>query len=198
LINCIVASNSSIGGPGGYGCQDLYGSVVCGYSPNGSSYYTNFYGSKFDLGHNLSSDWCFTNTTSFNMTDPKLGPLADNGGPTLTMALLTGSPAIDAGDTSAAPATDQRGFPRPAGLAVDIGAYELCYPPILRISAPQAGAISIQAYGTNGQACRLLASTNLSSWAPLATNQIGSGGTILFNVNCPPGSACRYYRLVMP
>jgi hypothetical protein len=56
--------------------------------------------------------------------DPKLGPLADNGGPTLTMALLPGSPAIDAGNTSLAPATDQRGFPRPAGLAADIGAFE--------------------------------------------------------------------------
>ena len=79
-----------------------------------------------DAGHNLSSDasCAFTNPASVNNLDPKLGPLADNGGPTLTMALLPGSPAIDAGDTSLAPTTDQRGFPRPFGLAADIGAYE--------------------------------------------------------------------------
>ena len=53
-----------------------------------------------------------------------LGPLWDNGGPTLTHALLPGSPAINAGDDSAAPATDQRGVPRPQGLRSDIGAYE--------------------------------------------------------------------------
>jgi hypothetical protein len=133
-----------------------------------------------------------------SFADPKLGPLANNGGPTLTMALLPGSPAIDAGNTSLAPATDQRGFPRPAGLAADIGAYELCYPPVLRISAPQAGAISIQAYGTNGQACRLLSSPDLSSWVALATNQIGTNETTLFYDTCAPGSACRYYRLVTP
>jgi hypothetical protein len=63
--------------------------------------------------------------------DPKLGPLANNGGPTLTQALLPGSPALDAG---IATGTDQRGVPRPFDLkgsptasgsnAADIGAYE--------------------------------------------------------------------------
>jgi hypothetical protein len=58
--------------------------------------------------------------------DPMLGPLQDNGGPTQSMALLPGSPAIDAGDNSAPglPSTDQRGFARIIGNAVDIGAYE--------------------------------------------------------------------------
>ncbi len=52
--------------------------------------------------------------------DPLLGPLADNGGPTQTMALLAGSPAIGAG--ADCPATDQRGTPRTDGC--DIGAYQ--------------------------------------------------------------------------
>jgi hypothetical protein len=59
--------------------------------------------------------------------DALLGPLADNGGPTKTHALLTGSPAIDSGNNFAGTATDQRGggFVRESGSAADIGAYEV-------------------------------------------------------------------------
>ena len=57
--------------------------------------------------------------------NPKLGPLQDNGGLTFTHALLTGSPAIDAGNDAEAPATDQRGVKRPKGNASDIGAFEV-------------------------------------------------------------------------
>ena len=63
--------------------------------------------------------------------DPSLGPLQNNGGPTQTHALLSGSPAIDAGDPGGCRdefgvllTTDQRGFSRPA-LGCDIGAFEL-------------------------------------------------------------------------
>jgi CSLREA domain-containing protein len=104
-----------------------------------------------DEGYNLSSD----NTCGFsaanhsqsgtadNPLDPKLGPLAENGGPTQTHALLTNSPAIDAGPPVAAdvnglscppPAEDQRGVARPQDgdangtVACDIGAFELQLP----------------------------------------------------------------------
>lgn len=60
--------------------------------------------------------------------DPLLGALADNGGVTQTMALLAGSPAINAGDAAACPATDQRGTSRPQGSACDIGAFEYVAP----------------------------------------------------------------------
>jgi hypothetical protein len=68
--------------------------------------------------------------TPFTAVDPLLGPLADNGGPTPTMALLPGSPALNAGSNAAARAagltTDQRGFgPRAAGGTVDLGALEV-------------------------------------------------------------------------
>jgi hypothetical protein len=56
--------------------------------------------------------------------DPGLGPLANNGGPTLTHAVLSGSPAYRAGGTAYATATDQRGLPRVVGGFIDVGAYE--------------------------------------------------------------------------
>ena len=92
-------------------------------------------------GHNLIGDGSgstgFVNGTngdqvgtSANPIDPKLAPLANNGGPTKTHALLAGSPAIDRGDNTNAPATDQRGVSRPrdgdgnGSRIVDIGAFE--------------------------------------------------------------------------
>lgn len=75
-------------------------------------------------GYNLASDGsCQLNTTGdLSSTNPQLGPLQNNGGPTLTHALLVGSPAIDSG--SGCPAVDQRGVARPFGSACDRGAYE--------------------------------------------------------------------------
>jgi hypothetical protein len=55
--------------------------------------------------------------------DPKLGPLQNNGGPTLTHALLTNSPAIDKGNVGGF-SQDQRLFPRVVGSSADIGAFE--------------------------------------------------------------------------
>ena len=78
-------------------------------------------------GHNLSSDGtcAFFAAGDKNNTNPLLGPLAFNGGPTPTHALLNGSPAADAGVVPCPPpATDQRGVSRPQGLRCDIGAYE--------------------------------------------------------------------------
>jgi len=70
--------------------------------------------------------------TVHGVIDPLLAGLADNGGSTLTHALLPGSPAIDAGDPLIAnpPEFDQRGvgFPRVAGGRIDIGAFELQAP----------------------------------------------------------------------
>jgi hypothetical protein len=71
-----------------------------------------------------------------NRINPKLGPLANHGGPTLTMKLLTGSPAIDQGRSGAL--FDQRGFDRRRDLpgipnaadqnSSDIGAFERSKP----------------------------------------------------------------------
>ncbi len=99
-------------------------------------------GSPIDLSFSLVGDQTAAaplSQTGPNLfaVDPKLGPLADNGGPTQTQALLPGSPAIDAGFSGAG--TDQRGLARlyddPAlanaagGNGADIGAYEIQAPP---------------------------------------------------------------------
>jgi hypothetical protein len=77
-------------------------------------------------GHNAFADPCLGPPGP----NPLLGPLQDNGGPTQTMALQPGSPAIDLVPTLAAqcPATDQRGVSRPASGACDAGAYEVAPP----------------------------------------------------------------------
>lgn len=83
-------------------------------------------------GHNLehgSSTCGFSDPTDAH-GDPKLGPLANNGGPTQTLALLPGSAAIDAGADNGCPGADQRGVFRPldgnadGSTHCDIGAFE--------------------------------------------------------------------------
>jgi hypothetical protein len=88
-------------------------------------------GSITSEGNNIENgtDCGFTSGGDMQNTDPLLGGLADNGGPTWTMALLPGSPAIDAaGDQACADPTvggiDQRGISRPIGATCDIGAFE--------------------------------------------------------------------------
>jgi beta-glucanase (GH16 family) len=76
-------------------------------------------------GHNLVQDGSCSPAASDQVVgDARIGPLANNGGPTLTHALLPDSPALDAGDDTACPATDQRGVARPQGAHCDIGSYE--------------------------------------------------------------------------
>jgi len=82
-------------------------------------------GSLTSLGHNISSDATggLTAVGDKPSTNPLLGNLADNGGPTLTHRPLAGSPAVDTGVCGTS-GVDQRGFPRPLGAACDIGAVE--------------------------------------------------------------------------
>jgi uncharacterized repeat protein (TIGR01451 family)/CSLREA domain-containing protein len=79
-------------------------------------------------GHNLDSqNSCgFDQSSDLTATDPLLGNLASNGGPTQTHALLKGSPALDSADNAACPSADQRGVtrPQPAGGTCDRGAFE--------------------------------------------------------------------------
>lgn len=111
------------------GTASLRGSILSS-SLSGS----NSFGPLTDLGYNLSSDASgnFSAGGSLNNTDPKLGPLDYYGGPTPTMVLLSGSPAIDGGATVGFPPADQRGRARPFGGASDIGAFESSPPYVIR------------------------------------------------------------------
>jgi hypothetical protein len=108
MYNSIFANNTSTAGMP----NDVYSTV---FSP------FPFYGSN-----NLITSSSATTLPSGTLTScPKLGHLSSNGGPTQTIPLLTGSPALDAGMPNGQ-TTDQRGagFPRSVGAGADIGAYE--------------------------------------------------------------------------
>jgi len=143
VINCTFAQNQARGGTNGLGGGGLFqgskGSLGAahgaGVARAAGTFYlqnsilftnapgTNAYGTITDGGANISSDSSLAGTSK-KKTNPRIGSLADNGGPTKTMALLTNSPAIDAADDSAAPDVDQRGVERPIGPHSDIGAFE--------------------------------------------------------------------------
>lgn len=120
-----ISDNSGVifGGLYNNGTLDFAGTIIANHT-NGDC--TNDGGSVTDVGFNLVEDGSCISASSSSGGDPQLGPLADNGGPTLTHALLTGSPASDvipALPTCPLP-IDQRGVARPQDLACDIGAVE--------------------------------------------------------------------------
>jgi CSLREA domain-containing protein len=141
--NSTIAANSAAGGGGGIskegaGNINLRSTIV---GVNTASDAPDIRGSVISDGYNLIGD---TDGATINqnpgagpnITDisPRLGPLADNGGPTKTHTLASTSPAIDQGNRSGVLATDQRGLARvnfpgvndaTGGDGADIGAFEL-------------------------------------------------------------------------
>lgn len=122
LTNTIVAGNTAATAP------DIKGTVTTAFNnligdSSGSS----------GLANGVNGNLVGSTASPIN---PLLGPLQFNGGPTGTLALLAGSPAIDAGTSAGAPSTDQRGLPRPSGSGVDIGAFEL------QVPAPSTSSVS--------------------------------------------------------
>lgn len=106
-VGSVTAKNTIVSSPAGTGTAACSGTVT-------------------SLGYNIDQDgscW-FSQPTDRQYVDPQLGPLADNGGPTLTALPAVSSPAVDHGACVTGIGTDQRGFPRPHGAACDIGAVE--------------------------------------------------------------------------
>jgi len=142
LTNSTVSGNSAATGGG------VAGGTLAGGSTLKNTIVANNTGGDCSsiitsADHNLDSDNTCNLTAPGDIpgVDPMLGPLANNGGPTQTHALLTGSPAVDAGlpdtdpDCSGGDDFDQRGVARPLdgdgdGTPVcDIGAFEVETPP---------------------------------------------------------------------
>jgi hypothetical protein len=120
LNSTIIANNTAAGNE-----FDLYGFTVTGAN-------------NLIMGSNDSPPGTLTN-------DPDLQPLADNGGPTKTHALLATSVAVDAGNNVAGLSTDQRGagFSRLSGAQVDIGAFEFqVAPPMTHTIGGNVGGLA--------------------------------------------------------
>jgi predicted outer membrane repeat protein len=125
FLNDIVAGNligSVIGDD-----VDIDSNPAGSYNTSLSAYNIIGDGDSFNLTNGVNGNQVGTRA---NPIDPLLGPLQDNGGPTQTMAPLPGSPALGAGSTVNAPATDQRGLPRVVNGLIDIGAYQTSVAPL--------------------------------------------------------------------
>ncbi len=206
-VNATLFGNGCGGGAGGAGSAN--GNRLGGNLRNGSgtltlintivadsSGGTNGVGTITDGGNNISSDLScnFTSLGSLNNTDPRLGPLADNGGPTLTMALLQNSPAIDVGNNAVSPPTDQRGFARFG--ATDIGAFEMTPPIILSTARLPNGHQRLQCQGVIGPAYSVRASPDLASWVELTNLTALTNRFFDFEDNDAPNLSSRFYRLL--
>src|SRR5579871_4770243 len=182
ITNCTIANNS--GGANGQGGGLLVGFIAVANLRN-VLIAGNSGGTAPDLSGNVSSavnnligngtgSTGVVNGQNGNLVgtgaspiDPKLGALRDNGGPTLTVALLAGSPAIDTGTNTTIPGFDQRGFNRPVNGSADIGAYEYQQPDT---------TISLSASpnpGTTGQPVRFQVTVTAN-----AANSNGVAGTV--------------------
>jgi hypothetical protein len=143
VTNSTFNDNSSVSG----GIDNEDGTLTIGdtiLKGGASGWNISNWGTVTSLGYNLSSDNAGGDNTTgpggllnhagdIRNTDPMLGPLQDNGGPTFTHELLLGSPAFDAGDPNFTPPPDydQRGlgFPRVLNGRIDIGAFESHFTP---------------------------------------------------------------------
>lgn len=131
ILNSTIASNTSSRLGGGIitavtgTTVFVKNTIVAGNTRNNCNT-AQFGGTISSQGNNITSDnSCgFTKSTDKQNTNPRLGPLRNNGGPTDTRALLGGSPAMDKGTNTGCPKTDQRGVARPQRKVCDIGAFE--------------------------------------------------------------------------
>ena len=156
ITSSTIATNTA---PGVFasGSTSLYNTIVT-TSISGADVSGGFTSNGHNLITNAGSATGFTNGVNGDIvgSSANLSPLADFGGPTLTSALVRGnfgnSVAIDAGNNTGAPATDQRGVARPFNGTVNIGAFEakIDMTPTNLPSGTINSAYSTTLTGTNG------------------------------------------------
>jgi hypothetical protein len=142
LASYVVVSNSTVANNGGaaigaYKAMSLRNAVVSGNAGNNCE--PKFTATITREGANVSDDDTCGGPAEIIIGDPKLGPLANNGGATLTHALLVGSPAINAG-SSCSVSVDQRYVPRDA--LCDLGAFEFTTPTTVTMTIDPTVAVN--------------------------------------------------------
>jgi hypothetical protein len=184
LRNTLIALNSP--GTGGNGGRSETTNLVFLPGVRAASGFADISGNFSSGGYNLLGildDAGITNGfvgdlagSASTPLDPRLGPLTNNGGSTVTFNLLPDSPAIDAGDDAILYppynlAIDQRGERRTSGAHVDIGAIEynglnngVVQSPLLTGGGQSGGGFQISFNSATGVGFDVLASTNLTDW----------------------------------
>lgn len=203
LTNCTITNNTCAGQAGGIyhdsaGASTLTVRNTLVSGNTGAANCETSVGSPItSAGYNLEdADSCnFHATGDLINASPNLDVLSDNGGPTPTHGLLTGSPAIDAGDPTAAPSTDQRGLPRPLdgddqpAAVADIGAFEFsdCDGNTLDDAGEIADGAQLADCDNDGipDACELEADCNQNGIPDSCENDADGDGTIDACDACP-------------
>ncbi|MCE9623976.1 MAG: hypothetical protein K8R69_00770 [Deltaproteobacteria bacterium] len=172
MVNSTVVGNSATQDGGGIYVDEessLANSIVAGNSATGAG--PDCFNNSIlnSVAPNLIQDTtdCDTAGVAPLTGAPGLAAaLADNGGPTQTLALIEGSQAIDAGDNGSCLATDQRGVSRPQGENCDLGAFELGgdVPPVTPTPSPTATPVPPPPVpNINGGGCSLADLPNTGS-----------------------------------
>jgi len=214
--NSIICQNLMNSG-GMAGSTNFYGTIGTNGTPGIGSDGNGLFLSQ---GHNLIGRvGGLTNLTTANgdllgndthPLDPKLGPLQLNEGIVPTVALLPGSPAIDAGDDTilGAPENltrDQRGSARLSGAHVDIGAFEYdgmlngrVLPPLLVNSRTSGGGLQFQFNGSTGFKYSIWASSDLATWVNLGPASETSQGWFFYEDVNFVNTGHRFYQVRYP
>ncbi len=205
MVNCTLSQNQSIGGsPNGHGAAAFYNyggavtllNTIIAANSSATSDPPDVYGAFTSQGYNFlgnsagSSGW--NPVTDYQNAVPlSLGPLQDNGGPTLTCALLPGSLCILAGTSVGAPPTDQRGVIRPLGKC-DIGAYQ--YTTLIHTAVTWTNPTPI-VYSTPMSAVQLNASANAGgtfTYIPPAGTVLNAGSNQVLTATFTPSDPTSY------
>jgi hypothetical protein len=192
LTNVTIINNSGGVNTGGSSSVNIRNSLIAGngadVSSGGSTCQVVSQGNNLVQDRGSCTGWIASDLP--NGTNPMIAPLANNGGLTLTHALLPGSPAINAGNNAfATGTTDQRGtgFARIVGAAVDIGAFEAQAPTAAEVSvsgrvttAEEEGISKAKVFMTNTEGKEWFARTDSSGRYRI--DGVPAGETYVFDV----------------